>query len=290
MKAQFLVVLFLAFAVTACLAVPAEWTTPVAPFKISGNLYYVGSRDLAAYLIVTTQGNILINSNLESSPPQIRHSVEQLGFQWKDTKILLTGQAHYDHVAGAAEILRETQAQYLVMEGDVDVMQTGGASDYDSSLSHFPPAHVERTLHDNEAVTLGGTTLVAHKTAGHTRGCTTWTLQTHEGGRTFNVVIVGGWALNPGLSLVASHGKRAAYPGIADDFERTFATLKALPCDIFLGAHGVYFDMISKLERVSKEGSSVWIDREGYRKAVLEHESSYRKELARQKGVSDQVR
>jgi metallo-beta-lactamase class B len=282
MRIQLLLVLFVAISVASCLAVPAEWTTPITPFKISGNLYYVGSRDLAAYLIVTTQGNILINSNLESSPPQIRQSVEQLGFQWKDTKILLTGQAHYDHVAGAAEILRETHAQYLVMDGDVDVTQTGGASDYDSSLSHFPPAHVDRTLHDNEAVTLGGTTLIAHKTAGHTRGCTTWTLQTHDGGRTLNVVIVGGWALNPGLSLVASHGKAAAYPGITEDFERTFSRLKALPCDIFLGAHGVYFDMPSKLERRAREGSSVWIDPDGYRKGVGEHEATYRKELARQ--------
>ena len=282
MKKQILLALFLAIAVASCLAVPAEWTTPIAPFKISDNLYYVGSRDLAAYLIVTPQGNILINSNLESSPPQIRHSVEQLGFQWKDTKILLTGQSHYDHIAGAAEILREPHAQYMVMDGDVEVTQTGGASDYDPTLSHFPPAHVDRTLHDNETVTLGGTTLTAHKTAGHTRGCTTWTLQTHEGGRTLNVVIVGGWALNPGLSLVASHGKAAAYPGITDDFEHTFSTLKTLPCDIFLGAHGVYFDMLSKLERMAKEGSAVWIDPDGYRKAGVEHENIYRKELARQ--------
>ncbi len=261
---------------------PTDWTTPIAPFRISRNLYYVGSRDLASYLILTPQGNILINANLESSPSQIRSSIEKLGFQWRDTKILLSSQAHYDHVAGAAEILQETHAQYMVMDGDVDVTETGGATDFDSTLPHFAPAHVDRTLHDNENVTLGGITLTARRTAGHTRGCTTWTMQTHEGGRTLNVVIVGGWALNPGVRLIASRGKPAAYPGITSDFDRTFATLKTLPCDIFLGAHGIYFDMLSKLTRLPKEGSSVWIDPDGYRSAVVERESAYRREFARQ--------
>jgi metallo-beta-lactamase class B len=268
--------------VSPCQAVPADWTTPVTPFKISGNLYYVGSRDLAAYLVVTPQGNILINANLESSPALIRSSVEQLGFRWSDTKILLNSQAHYDHVAGAADVLRETHAQNMVMDGDVEVMEKGGASDFDPSLPHFPRARVDRTLHDIETVTLGGTTLTAHKTAGHTRGCTTWALQTQEGGRTLNVVIVGGWAANPGVRLVARPGKPASYPEIASDFEHAFVTLKALPCDIFLGAHGIYFDMLSKLNRLPKEGASVWIDPDGYRKAVAEHETDYREELGRQ--------
>jgi metallo-beta-lactamase class B len=277
--------LLLAFMAPACRAVPADWITPLAPFKIAGNLYYVGSRDLAAYLIVTSSGNILINANLESSPALIRHSVEQLGFRWSDTKILLNGQAHYDHVAGTAEILRETRAQNEVMDGDVENIRTGGASDFDPTLQRFPPARVDRTLRDNDTVTLGGTTLTAHKTAGHTRGCTTWTMQVHEGGRTLDVVIVGGWAPNPAVRLVAAHGKPASYPEIASDFDRTFAALKALRCDIFLGAHGFYFDMISKLDRLPKEGPSVWIDPDGYHKAVAEHEAGYREELARQQSV-----
>jgi metallo-beta-lactamase class B len=282
MKVFFLLSLLLALAAAPSLADHPDWTTPIAPFKISGNLYYVGSRDLAAYLVVTPAGNILINANLESSPALIRRSVDQLGFRWADTKILLNSQAHYDHSAGAAEVLRETHAQYMAMDGDVDAIQTGGASDFDQALPHFPRVRVDRTLHDNDTVTLGGTTLTAHKTAGHTRGCTTWTMETQEGGRTLHVVIVGGWAANPGVRLVASHGKPASYPGIASDFDHAFATLKALPCDIFLGAHGVYFDMLTKLDRMAKQGASVWVDPEGYRKAVAEHEADYREELARQ--------
>jgi metallo-beta-lactamase class B len=264
-------------------AVPTDWTTQVPPFKISGNLYYVGSRDLASYLVVTSGGNILVNANLASSPPQIRASVEKHGFRWADTKIVLISQAHYDHVSGVAEVLRETHALYMVMDGDVSVVESGGVTDFDPTIKQFPPTHVDRILHDNDTVRLGGTTLVAHKTAGHTRGCTTWTMQTHEAGRTLNVVIVGGWSLNPGLLLVPSHGNAPAYPGIASDFDHAFMTFKILPCDIFLGAHGVYFDFLAKLGRLPKQGASVWIDPVGYREAVAAEEADYRKEFAHQR-------
>jgi metallo-beta-lactamase class B len=275
---------WMAFLASApCLALPSDWTTPVAPFRISENLYYVGSRDLASYLVVTPAGNILIDANLEVSPALIRASVEQLGFRWGDIKVLLNSQAHDDHVGGSAQVIRETGAQQMAMAGDADVIETGGATEYDRTLHPFAPSRVDRILHDGDTITVGNTTLTAHKTAGHTRGCTTWTMQTHEGGRILHVVIVGGWALNPGLLLVPSHGKPAAYPDIAGDFDRTFATLKALPCDIFLGAHGVYFDFLAKLDRLPKEGPAVWIDPDGYRDAVMEMEDKYRKEYARQK-------
>ena len=278
--------LLLALVTTAAhAAIPADWTTPLAPFRISGNLYYVGSRDLAAYLITTPRGNILINANLDSSPALIRKSIETLGFRWADTKILLSSQAHYDHAAGAAQVLSETHARHMVMDGDVPVMRDGGASDFDPSLPHFPPARVDRVLHDNDTVTLGSTTITAHKTAGHSPGCTTWTFQTtptpgDPAARALNVVIVGGWALNPGNLLVPSQGKPAAYPGIDKDFEHTFATLKALPCDIFLGAHGLYFNMLPKLARLPKEGPAVWIDPAGFKAAIQEKEAAIQKLLA----------
>lgn len=256
-------------------AVPADWTTAILPFHIAGNLYWVGSRDLAAYLLVTPKGNILINANLESSPPLIRRSVEQLGFKWADTKILLSSQAHYDHAAGAAQILRETHAKHMIMDGDVNTMQSGGATDYDKTLDRFPPAHVDRVLHDSDTVSLGGTTLTAHKTAGHTPGCTTWTLDEAEGGRTLHVVIVGGWAWNPAVRLVSTPGKPESYPGIAADFEHTFATMRNTPCDIFLGAHGVYFNMLPKLARAKTEGVQAWVDAEGYRRALDEKAAAF---------------
>jgi metallo-beta-lactamase class B len=264
-----------------------EWTTPVTPFRIADNLYYVGSRDLASYLITTPQGDILINSNLESSPPQIRHSVEQLGFHWNDIKILLISHAHFDHAAGSAAILTQTHAKYMVMDGDVPVIESGGAKDFAyGPKPQYPPAHVDRILHDGSTVTLGNFTLSAHKTPGHTRGCTTWTFRVHLPGEPAsqrrNVVIVGSWNVNDGYRLVASHGKPASYPGIAQDYARTFVVLNALPCDVFLGAHGQYFNMLAKLARMPQEGDKVWIDPDGYRRAVAERKAAFENELHKQ--------
>src|SRR5580658_3119684 len=246
-----------------------DWTTPITPFRIADNLYYVGSRDLASYLIATPQGDILINSNLDTSPPQIRHSVEQLGFHWSDV------------------IIAQSHAKYMVMDGDVAAVESGGASDFAyGPKPQNPKAHVDRILHDGSTVTLGNITLTAHKTAGHTRGCTTWTMRVHLPGEPAtqlrNVVIVGSWNVNPGYRLVASHGKPASYPGIADDFAHTFVVLNALPCDIFLGAHGMYFDMLAKLARMPQQGDSVWIDPNGYRAAIAERKAAFEKELSKQ--------
>ncbi|HEV7358028.1 MAG TPA: subclass B3 metallo-beta-lactamase [Steroidobacteraceae bacterium] len=260
-----------------------DWTTPVAPFRIAGNLYYVGSKDLASYLIVTPTGDILINSNLDSSVPLIRKSVEQLGFKIADIKILLISHSHFDHDAGSAELIRQTGARYMVMDGDVSVVESGGATDFAYGKDTYAPAKVNRVLHDGDEVKLGGTVLVAHKTAGHTRGCTTWTLQVKEAGQLLNVVIVGSWNVNPGWRLVDRPEQPASYPGITHDYRRTFATLKRLPCDIFLGAHGGYFGMLTKLDRIKAgETYRVWIDPQGYQAAVAEREHAFETELKRQ--------
>ncbi len=266
-----------------------DWTTPMAPFQIADNLYYVGSRDLASYLVVTPKGDILINSSLESSPRLIRKSVEQLGFHFGDIKILLISHAHYDHDAGSAEVKRLTGAKYMVMDGDVPVVESGGEQDFAYPKDRYPAAKVDRVLHDGDQVRLGGVVLKAHKTAGHTLGCTTWTMRVVQAGRPRNVVIVGSWNVNPGFRLVDQSGRSgrpgrsASYPGIAEDYRKTFAALKTLPCDIFLGAHGVYFDMLEKLDRAKLgAGESVWIDPEGYKAAVTEREQAFEAELKRQ--------
>lgn len=266
-----------------------DWRTPLAPFQIVDNLYYVGSRDLAAYLVTTPEGNILINANLDTSPPLIRASIEKLGFRWSDTKILLNSQAHADHMGGAAEILTQTYAENMVMEGDADVVESGGRTDFlaqSGSLQTFAAAHVDRVLHDGDTVMLGGITLTAHKTAGHTRGCTTWTLRSHLPGEPMgtlrNIVIVGGVSFWSDFHFVDRPERPASYPGIADDFRHTFATLRALPVDVFLGAHGVYFDLLGKLSRQSKNGMSVWIDPEGYKAFVDRAELAFNTTFARQ--------
>ena len=261
-----------------------DWSQPIAPFRIADNLYYIGTHGLASFLITTPAGDILINSSLTTSPPLIRASMQQLGFKMSDVKILLISHAHFDHDAGSAEILKETHAKYMVMDADVPVVQAGGGSaDFAYPDDHYPPAHVNRILHDGDKVTLGGITLTAHKTPGHTRGCTTWTYQTTLDGKPENVVIVGSWNVNAGFRLVDQPGKPASYPGIADDYRRTFTTLASLPCDIFLGAHGDYFHMNAKLARIKAgAGEEVWIDPDGYKATVTERQHAFERELQRQ--------
>jgi metallo-beta-lactamase class B len=277
-----LTLVVLAFGKAAFAQSNPDWTTPIAPFRIADGLYYVGSKDLGSYLIVTPQGNILINSSLESSPALIRHSVEDLGFKYSDIKILLISHAHWDHDAGSARVIQETGAKYMVMDGDVPVVESGGAMDFAYANSPYPKAKVDRVLHDGDEVKLDGAALVARKTPGHTRGCTTWTMKVKQNGKTFDAVIVGSWNVNPGFRLVDKPRQPASYPGIADDYRKTFALLKKLPCDIFLGAHGGYFSMTEKLARARQAGESVWIDPAGYKAAVAEREQAFETELRKQ--------
>jgi metallo-beta-lactamase class B len=268
--------------VTAFAQQPPDWTEPFPPFKIAGNLYYVGSKGLANYLIATPQGHILINSDLEANVPLIRDSIEKLGFKFSDVRILLISHAHWDHDAGSAAIKRLTGAQYMVMDADVPVVESGGKSDFNygkDASTLYAPTKVDRVLHDRDTVTLGGATLVAHLTAGHTKGCTTWTMTVEDGGKRYNVVIVGSPNVNPGYKLVGN----AAYPQIADDYVRGFNVLKALPCDIFLGAHGAYFGLEEKYPRLKEAGVAAFVDPSGYASFIADREQAFETELAKQK-------
>jgi metallo-beta-lactamase class B len=259
----------------------SDWMEPFPPHRVIDNIYYVGSRGLASYLITTPQGNILINSSFEASVPLIRAAIEKLGFHFQDVKILLISHAHNDHCAGSATIKELTGAKYMVMDADVPVVESGGKTDFQYGSdphSLYKPAQVDRVLHDGDQVKLGETVLIAHLTPGHTKGCTTWTMKAHAAGRTYDVVIVGSPNVNPGYKLVGN----ALYPHIAEDYARTFRVLKSLSCDIFLGAHGSYYGMEAKFARIQEAGPNPFIDPSGYQAYVTERESAYRDELQKQ--------
>jgi metallo-beta-lactamase class B len=258
-----------------------DWLEPYPPFRIAGNLYYVGSRGLASYLVTTPEGHILINSNLEASVPMLRASVEKLGFAFKEVKILLISHAHFDHNAGSATIKEQTGARYMVMADDVPVVESGGKADFQyggNKDTLYKPATVERTLRDGDEVKLGNTVLVAHRTAGHTKGCTTWTMKVSDGGKAYDAVIVCSPNVNPGYKLVDN----AAYPGIADDYARMFKTLAALPCDLFLGAHGSYYGMEAKYARLQQGDRTAFVDPAGYRKFVADKTLEFQAQLKKQ--------
>jgi metallo-beta-lactamase class B len=266
---------------------PPDWVNPFPAHRVMGNIYYVGSEGLSSYLITTSQGNILINSSLEQSVPLIQASIEKLGFQFSDTRILLISHAHWDHCAGSAKIKTLTHAKYMVVDADVPVIESGGKKDFrygSDASTYYPPAKVDRVLHDGDEVKLGNVVLVAHKTAGHTKGCTTWTMKVTDdkSGKAYDVVIVGSPNVNPGYKLV----NNTEYPQIAQDYEHAFAVWKALPCDIFLGAHGAYYDMAAKYPKLADGSSNPFIDPQGYKTYIADHEVTFQEELKKQQAAS----
>ena len=248
-----------------------DWHLEFPGVKLAGNLYHVGTADLAVYLVATPEGNILINTNFPQDLPVIRRNIEQLGFKYTDTRIILISHAHGDHDAAVGQVKKETGARLMVMEPDVAAVE--------STAAGRPGAKVDRVLHDGDVVELGGTKLVGRLTPGHTPGCTTWTMEIGEGGRKLLAVIVGSPNVNKGYILVGNQN----YPGIAEDYEKAFATWLSLPADLFLGAHGSYFHLKSKYAKMKESDGNPFIDPEGYKAYITERRAYFRKEWERQK-------
>ena len=247
-----------------------DQTTAFPPHKIIGNIYYVGTKSLAAFLIVTPQGHILVNSTYERNVAIIQKSVEQLGFKFSDVKILLGSHAHGDHQEGDALVKELTGAQVMAMAEDVPAlraMKPGG--------KEHP---IDRVLHDGDSVTLGGTTLVAHLTPGHSRGCTTWTLKAQDDGKAYDVVIIGSFGTNPGFRLVYNPD----VPDIAGEFERAFKVAHRLPCDVPLGSHPAMYNLDEKYARLGEGRPNPFIDPAGYKLEVDIAEAMFRAVLADQ--------
>lgn len=247
-----------------------DWNKPFPPHKVIGNVYFVGTAELGSFLITTPEGHILINSDFETTVPVIRASVEKLGFKFTDIKILLGSHAHGDHMQGDALVKELTAARVMAMEQDVPALR--------AMMPGGKPHPIDKILHDGDEVSLGGTTLVAHLTAGHTKGCTTWTMKAMEGGKTYNVVILGSIGVNPGYILVNNKD----YPQIADDYIRSFKVLRALPCDVFIASHGRFYDLAAKFPRLG-QGPNPFIDPEGYKAHLDLQEKNFYAKLEEQK-------
>jgi len=276
-------------ALLATLAAPlpaqdADWTRPFTPFRIIGNVYWVGSYDLSTYLITTPQGNILVNTGIGDTAQQIRASVEQLGFTLSDTKILTATHGHYDHVAGMAELKRMTGARLVVSEADKVLLETGGKADFrfgNTPGAQFEPAHVDGTFRDGESISLGGTTLVAHLNAGHTKGATSFTLNVQEGGKTYRVIIANMASINPGVSMNGMPG----YPDIAADYARTFLAQKDMKVDVWLASHASQFRLHEKYKPGDAYNPERFVDPAGYLAGVLKLEKVYLDQLAQDRAA-----
>jgi metallo-beta-lactamase class B len=256
-----------------------EWRTPFPAHRIIGNVYYVGTYDLACFLITTPKGNILINTGVDGSVPLIRASIESLGFKIEDTKILLTTQAHNDHVAGMAEMKRLTGAKLLATDGDAPVLEDGGKSDpLFTSLEHrFAPVKVDGRITDGQKIP--GTDLVAYSHPGHTRGSVSYGLTVAENGRNYRVLIANMGSINPGTLLIGNK----KYPHISEDYARTFREQKKLECDIFLSSHASQYQLHDKWKPGQAYSPDTFVDPEGYKAAVGRAEAAYIEWLAKEK-------
>ncbi len=263
---------------------------PVAPFRILGNLYYVGASDVTAYLLATPQGLILLDGGFAETAAQIEANVERLGFHLKDVKTLLNSHAHLDHAGGLAELKRATGSALAVSAADALLLARGGRGDFAfGDRKTFPPVVADRILKDGDTVSLGGAVMTAHLTPGHTAGSTTWTTTVEEKGKSYRVAFMGSMSVNPGVVLVGN----AKYPGIAGDYARSFALMKTLPCDVFLGTHGSFFHFAEKASRLAAARAKVaagggetlnpFVDPAGCRDYLAQMESAYVAQLQRER-------
>lgn len=258
----------------------ATWNLPVTPFHLIDNIYYVGAYDIGSYLIVGDEGHILVDGGLEETAPMIKKNVKALGFDMKDVKILLNTHAHYDHAAGLAELKEASGAVLYVSEADADIMERGGADDdVMGNAGLFPAVAVDRRLQDGEVVALGNINMTANKTGGHTRGCTTWTMQVDHKGETLNVVLVCSVSVLDDMGLVND----PSYPDIVADFKDTFKKLESFPCDVFLAPHGIFIDLKGKMELLkTNPEKNPFIDPERYRSYVAQGKKRFEDRLAKE--------
>jgi metallo-beta-lactamase class B len=252
----------------------SNWNVPFPPFKVAGPIYYVGTAELGAYLVTTPQGHILIDGGLPESAPLIADAIRKAGFKVEDIEVLLTTQAHFDHVGSLAALQKMSGGKVMVMQGDADLVEAGGKGDFlFGDDSTFPPAKVDRVLKDGDTVVLGGVTLKAIHTPGHTKGCTTWTTTVKDGGRDLFVVFPGSTTANPGTVLPSM----PTYPTVGADYDRTFAIQAALSPDIWLGAHASFFGLAEKRARQQAGGPNPFIDPEGWKKSVAARKANHEK-------------
>jgi metallo-beta-lactamase class B len=253
---------------------------PVPPFRIAGNLYYVGAIEVASFLITTPQGDILLDGGFVETAPQIEQNVSQLGFKIEDVKILLNSHAHLDHAGGLAELKQRSGAKLIASARDAELLRNGGHGDFRfGDTLAFPAVAVDQVIGDGESINLGGQKLTAYLTPGHTKGNTTWSTKIFDGAKSYDVVFAG----SPTALDYQLVGKES-YPGIAADFEKTFAVLKKLPCDIFLSDHGSFFSFEEKRQRLMRgENPNPFIDTDGYKRFVAHFEKEFHDKLETQK-------
>lgn len=255
------------------------WNKPVEPFRIIGNVYYVGAANVSSYAIRTREGLIVIDGGMTETGPQILANLKKLGFKPSDIKILLNSHAHGDHAGGLAELKRASGAKLYASAADTPALESGGRNDFAWANSIlFPGVRVDKQIKDGEKVTHGGTEFTAHVFPGHTKGCTTWTMSTEEKGKRYSVLFDCSLTV-PGYILV----NNPKYPTIAEDYENTFNRAAELRADVFLPGHGDFFDLAERAKKLKEGDPLAFVDPSAYPNYVARSRANFEKELADQK-------
>ena len=264
---------------------PSNWTKPIAPFRAIDNVHYVGTEDLASWLVTSPGGHVLVDAGVEQNAPHILAGIKRLGFNPRDVKVLLTTQAHFDHVGTHAHFKKLSGAMVQAMDGDAALLRDGGKSDYlfaNDANFHFPPVSVDRVLKDGDLVTLGGERLTARRTPGHTPGSATYEMEVNEAGRIYKVVFAASTSVNPGTRLV----KDPSYPGILEDYRQTFQVLASLKPDIWVSGHSSFFDLAAKRKKLTKNNpAAAFVDPDGYQRVIEERRKTFEDLVAKESGV-----
>jgi metallo-beta-lactamase class B len=263
----------------------SHWNDYEAPFRLAGPIHFVGTLHLAAFLIHTPQGHILIDGGMPSTAPIIEKSIKELGFKPEDIRLLLTTQAHFDHVGSHAHFKKLSGAMVQAMQGDAQLLRDGGKSDYlfgGNADYHFPPVAVDRVLQDRDVIALGGVRLVARKTPGHTPGSASYEMEINEGGRIYRVVFAASTTVNPGTRLV----KNPSYPGILEDYRKAFDVLGSLQPDIWVSGHSGFFELQAKRKKMSKDNpAAAFVDPAGYKQMVSSRKKEFESYVAKETGL-----
>jgi len=270
-------------ALPAHAAVPAGWSDPFPGFRVIGNLYGVGTYDLSSFLITSDDGHVLVNTGLADSTAIIRANVEALGFRLEDVKVLLQQQSHFDHTAALAEIKQLTGAELWATAKDARVLEDGGASDpHFGGSAPFAPIDADRIIADGEVLTLGDIRLTVHEHPGHTEGSSSYSMVVREAGRDYRVLIANLGTINDGKRLVVN----PTYPGVADDFAKTYRSQKAMAVDVWVAAHGSQYALHEKWRPGQAYDPETFVDPEGFLEAVERLEAIYSKQLADERATA----
>ena len=261
--------------------IPAEWTAPQKPFRIVGDTYYVGTQELAAYLIASPKGDVLIDGTLEKNVPQIEANIRALGFKLSDIRLILNTHAHFDHAAGIAQLKKDTGARFAASAGDKPILESGTISFGPTADMHYPPVKVDQVVKDGETLSAGDVRITAHLTPGHTPGCTSWTWNVSEGGKSYRVIDICSVSV-AGNPLV----NNKAYPGIVSDYRASIARLKAIHADVFLAPHAGFYDPQARLAARKPGGPNPFIDSGALRSFMTKADAAFETELARQQAAA----